>query len=79
MFAPIAALAIVLAITIRARSSASGGRSSTLVPVTKRASSPAMLSYFANSAAASLATAVPSKKRGFCVPHSRTALPKTKS
>ena len=43
MSAPIAALAIVLAITIRARSSASGGRSSTLVPVTKRASSPAML------------------------------------
>ena len=32
-----------------------------------------------NNAAASLATAVPSKKRGFCVPHSRTALPKTKS
>src|SRR5215470_1797451 len=32
-----------------------------------------------NKAAASLATAVPSKMRGFCVPHSRTALPKTKS
>src|SRR5262245_20991151 len=32
-----------------------------------------------NKAAASLATAVPSKTRGFCVPHSRTALPKTKS
>src|SRR6266446_1584465 len=43
MSTPIAALAIVLAIAIRARSSASGGRSSTLVPVTKRASSPAML------------------------------------
>jgi len=43
MSAPIAALAIVLAITIRARSSASGGNSLTLVPVTKRASSPAML------------------------------------
>src|SRR5256885_9945043 len=43
MSTPIAALAIVLAITIRARSSASGGRSVTLVPVTKRASSPAML------------------------------------
>src|SRR5947208_8738116 len=41
MSAPIAALAIVLAITIRARSSASGGR--TLVFVTKRPSSPAML------------------------------------
>ena len=43
MSAPIAALAIVLAIAIRARSRASGGRSSTLVPVTKHASSPAML------------------------------------
>src|SRR6266478_5393437 len=43
MSTPIAALAIVLAIAIRARSSASGGRSSTLVFVTKRASSPAML------------------------------------
>jgi len=43
MSAPIAALAIVLAITIRARSSASGGRSSTLVPVRNFASSPAML------------------------------------
>src|SRR6185503_14966810 len=32
-----------------------------------------------NKEAASLATAVPSKMRGFCVPHSRTALPKTKS
>src|SRR5262245_50954690 len=42
---PIAALAIVLAITMRARSSARGGRSFTLVPVTKRASSPAMLIY----------------------------------
>jgi hypothetical protein len=30
-------------------------------------------------AVASLATRVPSKKRGFCVPHSRTALAKTKS
>ena len=43
MSAPIAALAIVLAITIRARSSASGGRSPTLVPARNRASSPAML------------------------------------
>ena len=43
MSAPIAALAIVLAITMRARSSARGGRSSTPVLVTKRASSPAML------------------------------------
>jgi hypothetical protein len=32
-----------------------------------------------NNAAASLATAVPSKKRGFCVPHNRTAFAKTKS
>src|SRR5213593_1082045 len=43
MSAPIAALAIVLAITIRARSSASGGRSVTLVLARNRASSPAML------------------------------------
>jgi len=43
MSAPIAALAIVLAITIRARSGASRGRSSTLVPVTNFASSLAML------------------------------------
>jgi hypothetical protein len=43
MSAPIAALAIVLAIAMRARSSASGGRSETLVLVTNRASSPAML------------------------------------
>jgi hypothetical protein len=33
----------------------------------------------ASTAAASLATRVPSKKRGFCVPHSRTALAKVKS
>jgi hypothetical protein len=32
-----------------------------------------------STAAASLATEVPSKKRGFCVPHSFTALVKTKS
>ena len=32
-----------------------------------------------STAAASLATSVPSKKRGFCVPHSRTALAKVKS
>src|SRR6266850_7305803 len=43
MSAPIAALAIVLAITIRARSSASGGRSVTFVLARNRASSPAML------------------------------------
>src|SRR6185369_774574 len=43
MSTPIAALAIVLAIAMRARSSASGGRSLTLVLVTNRASSPAML------------------------------------
>src|SRR5262245_13316664 len=41
------------------------------------AASPAALLF--NNAAASLATAVPSKKRGFCVPQSRTALPNTKS
>jgi hypothetical protein len=35
MSTPIAALAIVLAIAIRARSSAPGSRSSTLVPVTE--------------------------------------------
>src|SRR5439155_13023709 len=44
MSAPIAALAIVLAITIRARPSASGGRSVTFVRARNRASSPAMLS-----------------------------------
>src|SRR5438046_7652629 len=44
MSTPIAALAIVLAITIRARSSASGGRSVTFVLARNRASSPAMLS-----------------------------------
>ncbi len=43
MSTPIAALAIVLAITIRARSSASGGRSVTFVLARNRASSPAML------------------------------------
>jgi hypothetical protein len=43
MSAPIAALAIVLAITIRARSGASGGRSPTLVLTRNPASSPAML------------------------------------
>src|SRR6185369_2405725 len=43
MSTPIAALAIVLAIAMRARSSASGGKSVTLVLVTNRASSPAML------------------------------------
>jgi hypothetical protein len=43
MSAPIAALAIVLAITMRARSSARGGRSFTLVPVIKPASSLAMV------------------------------------
>src|SRR5262249_48564237 len=34
---------------------------------------------FASSAAAALATVVPSKKRGFWVPHRRTVLPNTKS
>src|SRR5262245_55466516 len=43
MSEPIAALAIVLAITMRARSRASCGRSSVLVLVTNRASSRAML------------------------------------
>jgi hypothetical protein len=43
MSEPIAALAIVLAITMRARSRASCGRSSALVLVTNRASSRAML------------------------------------
>ena len=43
MSTPIAALAIVLAITIRARSSASGGRSVTFVLARNLASSPAML------------------------------------
>src|SRR5207244_6248633 len=43
MSTPIAALAIVLAITIRARSSASGARSVTFVLARNRASSPAML------------------------------------
>ena len=40
MSAPIAALAIALAITIRARSSASGGRSPTFDLTTNPASSP---------------------------------------
>src|SRR5262249_39779484 len=43
------------------------------------AASPTVGALLLSNAAASLATAVPSKKRGFCVPHSRTALPKTKS
>jgi hypothetical protein len=43
MSEPIAALAIVLSITIRARSSASGGRSLTFVRVRNCANSPAML------------------------------------
>jgi len=43
MSTPIAALAIVLAITIRCRSSASGGRSVTFVLARNRASFPAML------------------------------------
>jgi hypothetical protein len=41
--APIAALAIVLAIAIRARSRASGGRSPTFVFTRNAAKSPAML------------------------------------
>src|ERR1700675_2664751 len=58
MSEPIAALAIVLAITIRARSSASGGRSLTFVLVRNRASSPAMLIASASRADSHLPPAV---------------------
>ena len=56
-----------------------GARSHRAVVLAAAYSAAIRVGVCASRALASLATRVPSKKFGFCVPHNRTELPKTKS